>query len=278
MVNTTIGERIAPTIVIVTIVTVIHMLPTCVGHPQNLLLPHPHSLLFVFIVVVQSIGRWSAETILETTERKVVYPVQHPVGTPETNNVNLLQPLAKVHKNPMLGPEIVTNLGPLATTCRDLRQADNNSNSHNAPHRANQIIKIIFLTGIIGTVISRDRHDSMKSRIKCILHITLPLPLHSLQAPTYLVILSCSLQKHKSHSLEIFAAQQKSQIDVYQELTRSNKEKEHDALFTSIPVFDGDRTQCEQWLDDMDQVTRISGRDLRTELIKKSTGVVDRSS
>ena len=82
------------------------------------------------------------------------------------------------------------------------------------------------------------------------------------------------LAETQSHSLEIFAAQQKSQIDVYQELTRSNKEKEHDALFTSIPVFNGDRTPCEQWLDDMDQATRISGRDLRTELIKKSTGVV----
>ena len=82
------------------------------------------------------------------------------------------------------------------------------------------------------------------------------------------------LAETQSRSLEIFAAQQKSQIDVYQELTRSNKEKEHNALFTSIPVFDGDRTQCEQWLDDMDQATRISGRDLRTELIKKSTGVV----
>ena len=82
------------------------------------------------------------------------------------------------------------------------------------------------------------------------------------------------LAETQSRSLEIFAAQQKSQIDVYQELTRSNKEKEHDALFTSIPVFDGDRTQCEQWLDDMDQATRISGHDLRTELIKKSTGVV----
>ena len=75
-------------------------------------------------------------------------------------------------------------------------------------------------------------------------------------------------------SLEIFAAQQKSQIDVYQELTRSNKEKEHNALFTSIPVFNGNHTQCEQWLDDMDQATRISGHDLRTKLIKKSTGVV----
>ena len=82
------------------------------------------------------------------------------------------------------------------------------------------------------------------------------------------------LAETQSCSLEIFAAQQNSQIDVYQELTRSNKEKEHDALFTSIPVFDGDRTQCEQWLDDMDQATRISGRDLRTELIKKSTRVV----
>ena len=82
------------------------------------------------------------------------------------------------------------------------------------------------------------------------------------------------LAETQSRSLEIFAAQQKSQIDVYQELTRSNKEKEHDALFTSIPVFDGDHTQCEQWLDNMDQATRISGCDLRTELIKKSTGVV----
>ena len=123
-------------------------------------------------------------------------------------------------------------------------------------------------------MINQDRHDSMKSRIKCILHITLPLPLHSLQALTCLVILSCSWQKHNLVLLRFFAAQQKSQIDVYQELTRSNKEKEHDALFTSIPIFDGDHTQCEQWLDDMDQVTRISGRDLRTELIKKSTGVV----
>ena len=88
---------------------------------------------------------------------------------------------------------------------------------------------------------------------------------------------SCSimqLAETQSHSLEIFAAQQKSQIDVYQELTKSNKEKEHDALFTSIPFFDGDHTQCEQWLDDMDQLTRISGRDLTTELIKKLTGVV----
>ena len=141
-------------IVIVTIVTVIHMLPTCVGHPENLLLPHPHSLLFAFIVVVQSIGHWSAETVLETTERKVMHPVQHLVGTPATNTVNLPRRLVKVHKNLTLGPDIVTNLG---TTRRDQQQADTNSNSHNIPHRANQILIKIFLTGIIGAVISRDK-------------------------------------------------------------------------------------------------------------------------
>ena len=123
-------------------------------------------------------------------------------------------------------------------------------------------------------MISQDKHVSTRSKTKCILPITLPLPLHYLQAPTYLSRSIMQLAEMQSRSLEIFAAQQKSQIEVYQELTRSNKEKEHDALFTSIPVFDGDCTQCEQWLDDMDQATRISGRDLRTELIKKSTGVV----
>ena len=171
----------------------------------------------------------------------------------------------------MVGPEIMTNLGPLATTHRDLRQADN---SHNNQHKANAIIiKIIVLIEITGTMINRDRQGSMKSRIKCILLITLPLHLHSAGSD----LLSHSimqLAETQSRLLEIFAAQQKSQINVYQELTRSNKEKEHDTLFTSIPVFDGDRTQCEQWLDDMDQATRISGHDLRTELIKKSTGVV----
>ena len=115
----------------------------------------------------------------------------------------------------MVSPEIMTNLGPQVKIHRDPQQADNIINSHNAPHRANQII-IVFLTGITGTMISQDRQDSMKSRIKCILLITLPLHLHSLQAPTCLVALLMQLAEMQSRSLEIFAAQQKSQIDVYQ--------------------------------------------------------------
>ena len=63
-----------------------------------------------------------------------------------------------------------------------------------------------------------------------------PAPSPALSAGSDLLSHSImQLAEMQSHSLEIFVAQQKSQIDVYQELTRSNKEKEHDALFTSIP-------------------------------------------
>ena len=248
----TIGERTAPTIVIVTIVTVIHMLPTCVGHPQNLLLPHPHSLLFVCIVVVQSIGRWSAETVLETTERKVAYPVQHPVGTPETNNENLLQRLAKVHRNPMSGLRNGDKLQRSETGRQHQQQPQrptqgkpNNQNSF--PYRDYRY----------SDQPRQTRFNEKQNQMYSPYHFA---PSPALSAGSDLLSHSImQLAEMQSRSLEIFAAQQKSQIDVYQELTRSNKEKEHDTLFTSIPVFDGDRTLCEQWLDNMDQATRISG-------------------
>ena len=76
--------------VIVTIMTVIHMPPTCVGRHQNLPLPLLHNLLFVFTVVVQIIGQWSVATALEITERKVMHPVQHQTSTTRRNNENLL--------------------------------------------------------------------------------------------------------------------------------------------------------------------------------------------
>ena len=67
--------------VIVIIVIVTHMLLTCVGHHQNLPLTLPHNPLFVFIVVVQIIGQWSAVIALEITERKDMPPAQHQAGT-----------------------------------------------------------------------------------------------------------------------------------------------------------------------------------------------------
>ena len=173
----------------------------------------------------------------------------------------------------MVSQEIMTNLGPQVKIHREPRQADNIINSHNTSHKAN-IIRIVFLTGTKGTMRQprQTRFNEKQNQLYSPYHFA---PSPALSAGSNMLSHSImQLAKMQSRSLEIFAAQQKSQIDVYQELTRSNKEKEHDALFTSIPVFDGDRTQCEQWLDDMDQATRISGHDLRTELIKKSTGVV----
>ena len=156
----------------------------------------------------------------------------------------------------MVSQEFMTNLEPLGENLqKPARHADNIINSHNTPHKASIII-IASLTGTTGTMNNQDRQDSMKSRINYI------PPYHFAPSPALSAgsnMLSHSimqLAKTQSRSLEIFAAQQKSQIDVYQELTQSNKEKEHDALFTLIPVFDGDHTQCEQWLDDMDEATR----------------------
>ena len=57
------------------------------------------------------------------------------------------------------------------------------NNKNNFPYRDYSIVT------------SRDKHVSTRSKIKGILHITLPLPLHCLQAPTCLVVLLCSLQK-----------------------------------------------------------------------------------
>ena len=79
----------------------------------------------------------------------------------------------------------MTNLGPQEKIHKDPRQADN---SHNTQHKTNEKI-IVFLIEISGTMNNQDRQDSMKSRIKCILLIILPLHLHSLHDPTYLVTL-----------------------------------------------------------------------------------------
>ena len=146
----TIGERIAHMTATVTIVIVTHTPPTCVGHHQNPLLPLLHSLLFVFTVVVQIIGQWSAVTGLEITEKKAVHPAQHQTSTTKRHNKNLPWHLAKFCKSPMVSPEIMTNLGPREKIHRDLRQADN---SHNTQHKANAII-IVFLTGTTGTMIN----------------------------------------------------------------------------------------------------------------------------
>ena len=70
-------------------------------------------------------------------------------------------------------------------------------------------------------------------------------------------------------------ANQKSQQDVYNELTRTNRDKANDAMFAAINTYNGvNREIFEGWIDELDQACRISRHDFRTEIIKKSIGEV----
>ena len=73
-------------------------------------------------------------------------------------------------------------------------------------------------------------------------------------------------------------ASQEAQVEAYKEMSRTNKMRDGDALFNSIEVYDGcNPTKFEKWMDSINQVTHITGRDLRKELLKKSKGVIRNS-
>ena len=70
-------------------------------------------------------------------------------------------------------------------------------------------------------------------------------------------------------------ANQKSQQNVYNELTRANKDKANEAMFAAIDTYNVvNRGKLKEWIDELDQACRISGCDFRTEIIKKSIGAV----
>ena len=71
------------------------------------------------------------------------------------------------------------------------------------------------------------------------------------------------------------AANQRSQQEAFQELTRASRDKANDEMFTQIKIFNGTNSQVfEDWIDEVNQVCRASNRDFRTELFKKSAGAV----
>ena len=79
----------------------------------------------------------------------------------------------------------------------------------------------------------------------------------------------------QSRSLDLMVENQKSQQDVYNELTRANRDKANDAMFAAINTYDSvNREVFKEWIDDLDQACRISGCNFRTEIIKKSIGAV----
>ena len=83
------------------------------------------------------------------------------------------------------------------------------------------------------------------------------------------------IAENQIRSIDTLLASQESQINAYRELIRSNKMREDDTLFSSIETYDGSNPAVfEHRLDDINQASRITKRDLRKELMKKSGGVV----
>ena len=83
------------------------------------------------------------------------------------------------------------------------------------------------------------------------------------------------LAENQSHSLDFILVGQQLQMDAYKELTCSNQAREDDALFADIEVYNGkDPSQFEGWLDAVKQVCNMTDRNLRKELMKKSTGAI----
>ena len=83
------------------------------------------------------------------------------------------------------------------------------------------------------------------------------------------------LAENQSHSLHFILAGQQSQMDTYKEMTCSNQAREEDILFAGIEVYDGEYpSHFEGWLDAVKQACNMTDRNLRKELMKKSTGAI----
>ena len=64
-------------------------------------------------------------------------------------------------------------------------------------------------------------------------------------------------------------------MDAYKELTHSNQVREDDTLFAGIEVYSGqDPSHFDGWLDAVKQACNMTDRNLRKELMKKSTGAI----
>ena len=83
------------------------------------------------------------------------------------------------------------------------------------------------------------------------------------------------LAENQSHSLDFILVGQQSQMDAYREMTHSNQAREDDTLFAGINVYNGeDPSKFEGWLDAIEQACNMTNRNLRKELMKKSSGAI----
>ena len=103
----------------------------------------------------------------------------------------------------------------------------------------------------------------------------LPTPSLNSSFPEALNRSLLQIAENQSRKIDVMKATQEAQAEAYREMSKTNKMRDDDALFQSIPVYDGsDPSKFETWMDSIDQATRIAGHDLRKELMKKSDGVV----
>ena len=79
----------------------------------------------------------------------------------------------------------------------------------------------------------------------------------------------------QSRLLEMMAASQRSQQEAFHQLAKASRDKANDTMFASIKTYDSKNRQAfEDWINETDQACRVSDHDFRTEIIKKSKGVV----
>ena len=81
----------------------------------------------------------------------------------------------------------------------------------------------------------------------------------------------------QSTLLEMMATSQRSQQEAFYKLTKASKDKANDAMFANIKNYDGKNRQIfEDWIDEIIQACQVSNCDFRTEIIKKSSGAVQK--
>ena len=96
------------------------------------------------------------------------------------------------------------------------------------------------------------RFDERYNRQYSPSYIYQPLPPVSIAGPDLSATL-IDLANMQSRSLDLMVANQKSQQDIYSELTRANRDKANDAMFAAIKAYDGtDRGIFEEWIDKLD--------------------------
>ena len=137
-----------------------------------------------------------------------------------------------------------------------------------------QVVIIIFSTKVETLFIKQGLTKDLTDNTSPNYNNYQPSPIGSIPGQDLSTTL-IELANIQSRSLEIMAANQRSQQEAFNKLTKASKDKANDAMFVSIRNYDGRNRQVfKDWIDEINQACRVSGHNFRTEIIKKLTGAV----